>query len=108
MESPVREAAVVYINDKRIGSIWHPPYALDITAALKPGDNQIRLEVANLAINYMAGHGFPNYNLAEIRKTFGNRFDPQDVQNLQPLPSGFAGACSDRQQMMQRKIKAKA
>jgi hypothetical protein len=91
LDAPVHESAVVYINDKRIGSVWHPPYSLDITGALKEGDNQIRIEVGNLAINYMAGHGFPNYNLQAVEAAFGNRFSPQDVQNLQPLPSGLMG-----------------
>ena len=91
MDSPVHEAAVVYINDKRIGSVWAPPYAVDLTGALKEGDNQIRIEVGNLAINYMAGHGFPNYDLAAIRKVYQNRFDPQGVQNLQPITAGLMG-----------------
>jgi hypothetical protein len=91
MESPVHEAAVVYINNKRIGSVWAPPYTLDLTGALTEGDNDIRIEVGNLAINYMAGHGFPNYNLSAIREQFGNRFDPQNVQNLQPLTAGLLG-----------------
>jgi hypothetical protein len=39
----------------------------------------------------MAGHGFPNYNLQAIRDKFGNRFDPQGVQNLQPLSAGMLG-----------------
>ena len=91
LDSPVREAAVVYVNDKRIGSVWHPPYTLNVTGTLKEGDNQIRIDVGNLAINYMAGHSFPNYNLQAVRSAFGNRFDPQDVQNLQPLTAGLFG-----------------
>jgi hypothetical protein len=27
LEAPVREAAVVYINDQRVGSVWAPPYS---------------------------------------------------------------------------------
>ena len=91
LEAPVREAAVVYINDQRIGSIWAPPYALDVTGQLKPGDNKIRIEAANLAINYMVAHGYPNYNLQGVRKQFGNRFDPQDLNQLRALPSGLLG-----------------
>jgi hypothetical protein len=91
MDSPIHEAAVVYINNKRVGAVWAPPYTLDVTGALTPGDNQIRVDVGNLAINYMAGHGFPNYNLQAIRDKFGNRFDPQGVQNLQPLSAGMLG-----------------
>ena len=91
MEAPVREAAVVYINDRRVGSVWASPYALDVTGTLRPGDNKIRIEAANLAVNYMAAHGYPNYNLEGVRKQFGNRFDPQDLNQLRPLPSGLLG-----------------
>jgi hypothetical protein len=91
MDSPVHEAAVVYINDKKIGSVWAPPYSLDVSGALKEGDNQIRIEVGNLAINYMAGHKFPNYDYEGVTQTFGNRFQPQGVQNLQPITAGLMG-----------------
>lgn len=91
LEAPVREAAVVYVNDQRVGSIWAPPYALDVTGTLRPGDNKIRIEAANLAVNYMVAHGYPNYNLQGVRKQFGNRFDPQDLNQLRPLPSGLLG-----------------
>ncbi len=91
IESPVREAAVVYINNKRIGSIWAPPYSLDITGALQAGKNQIRIEVGNLALNYMAAKGYPNYNLQGVRQQYGNRFDPQGLNLVQPTPSGLLG-----------------
>jgi hypothetical protein len=91
LESPVREAAVVYINNKRIGSIWAPPYALDITGTLQAGNNQIRIEVGNLALNHMAAKGYPNYNLQGVRQQYGNRFDPQGLNLIQPTPSGLLG-----------------
>jgi hypothetical protein len=91
LEAPVREAAVVYVNDQRIGSVWAPPYAIDVTGKLKPGDNKIRIEAANLAVNYMVAHGYPNYNLQGVRKQFGNRFDPQNLNQLRPLPAGLLG-----------------
>ena len=38
IEAPVREAAVVYVNDRRAGSVWHPPYAVDeVHRVLVPG-----------------------------------------------------------------------
>jgi hypothetical protein len=90
-DAPVREAAVVYVNDQRIGSVWSPPYAIDVTGKLKAGENKIRIEVANLAVNYMASIPLPNYNLAGLRAQFGNRFDPQGLNLIQPLPSGLLG-----------------
>ena len=91
LEVPVREAAVAYINDQRVGSVWTPPYSVDVTGQLKPGDNQIRIEVANLAVNHTVADGYPSYNLQGVRQRFGNRFDPQDLNQLQPLPSGLLG-----------------
>jgi hypothetical protein len=67
------------------------PNSLEVTGKLKSGENQIRIEVANLAVNHMVAHGYPNYNLQGVRQQFGNRFDPQDLNRLQPLPSGLLG-----------------
>ncbi len=94
LEPPVRDAAVVYLNDKRIGAAWCAPYAVDLTGELKPGRNTLRIEVGNTAVNYLAKAGFPNYNQRAVDQEFppGNRFQPQGM-NLyaQPLPSGLIG-----------------
>ncbi len=89
LEGPVREAAEVYVNDRRAGSIWCPPYTVEITGLLKPGANKIRIQAANTAINHMAGRSSPDYRL--LNQLYGKRFDPQDMNNLQPIPSGLLG-----------------
>ena len=66
-DAPVREAAIVYINGQRAGSVWCPPYSLDVTSLLKPGPNKLRIEVSNTAINYMSGHSLPDYRLLNLR-----------------------------------------
>lgn len=88
-EGPVREAAVVFINDKRAGSVWCPPYAVDVTGMLRPGSNKIRIMVANTAMNYMAGHSLPDYRLLNLR--YGERFQAQDMDKIKALPSGLLG-----------------
>jgi hypothetical protein len=88
-DSPVREAAVVYINGQRAGSVWHPPYQANVGNLLHAGTNQIRVVVANLAINEMARGPLPDYRLLKSR--YGDRFQAQDLENLQPLPSGLLG-----------------
>jgi hypothetical protein len=88
-DGPIREAAVVYINGQRAGSVWCPPYALDITRLLRPGSNKLRVEVSNTAINYMAGHSLPDYRLLNLRYT--ERFQPQEMEKVQPVPSGLLG-----------------
>jgi hypothetical protein len=89
LDPPVREAAVVYVNGKKAGSVWCPPYELELGSLLHKGDNQIKIVVANLAINQMANQPLPDYQ-ALIAK-YGERFQDQDMNNLQPLPSGLLG-----------------
>src|SRR2546430_3754873 len=89
LESPVREAAQVVVNGQPAGSIWKPPYELEISGALRPGDNHLKITVENLAINWLAGRSLRNYRLLNNR--YGERFAPQDMENLQPLPSGLLG-----------------
>jgi hypothetical protein len=89
MESPVREAAVVYVNGKRAGSVWHPPYSVDVTRYLRAGQNEIRILVGNTAINELSGRALPDYKLLNSR--YGERATPQDMKDLQPLPSGILG-----------------
>jgi hypothetical protein len=89
LESPVREAAVVYVNGQRAGSVWHPPYEIDVTNQLHAGENTLRIVVANLAINALAAQPLPDYR-GMISK-YGDRFQDQDMKNIQPLPAGILG-----------------
>jgi hypothetical protein len=89
LDAPVRESAVVYVNDKRAGSVWCAPFAVDVTGLLQKGPNRIRIVVGNLALNYMAGHSLPDYRLLNLKYT--SRFDPQDMKLVQPIPAGLLG-----------------
>jgi hypothetical protein len=92
LDAPVREAAVVYVNGKRAGTIWCPPYRVDLTGLLRAGENEIRIEVANLAVNYMAdfkNHPLPDYK--PLIKMFGDRFQPQDMKKIEHVTSGLLG-----------------
>ena len=88
-DPPVREAAVIYINGQRAGALWCPPYRLEVGKFLQPGKNTIRIEVANLALNHMAGRRLPDYRLLNLR--YGERFQAQDMDKVQPVPSGLLG-----------------
>ena len=89
LESPIREAATVYLNGAVAGSLWHPPYELDITKYLHPGNNELRIVVGNLGINAIAGRGEPDYRLLNLR--YGQRFVSQDESGLEPVPAGILG-----------------
>lgn len=89
LEGPVREAAEVYVNGQRAGVVWHPPYSIDLTQWLKPGNNELEIVVGNTAINALSGQSLPDYRLLNDR--YGERFVPQGMDHLQPLPSGILG-----------------
>jgi hypothetical protein len=89
LESPVREAAQVYVNNQMAGYVWHPPFRVDLSPYLKPGNNQLRIVVGNTAINQLAGTSLPNYRLLYAR--YGKSFEPQGMHDLEPQPSGILG-----------------
>jgi hypothetical protein len=88
-DAPLRDAAVVYVNGKRAGSVWHPPYRIDIAPLLHGGANELKVVVANTAINSLAGRAPKDYTLLWAK--YGKRFAPQDMDHLEPLPSGILG-----------------
>jgi hypothetical protein len=89
LEGPVREAAVVYVNGQRAGSVWCAPYEVNITPMLKPGQNAIRVVVANTAVNLLAKGPLPDYKALTAK--YGERFQAQDMNAIRPLPSGLLG-----------------
>jgi hypothetical protein len=89
LEPPIREAAVVYVNGERAGSVFSPPYEVDVTAFLKPGPNAVRIEVANLALNEESGRPLPDY--AGLRRRYGDRFSDDDTLFIVPERSGLLG-----------------
>lgn len=63
----VKNLAVVSVNGKNLGQVWHAPYRIDATGALKPGTNQISIQVTNLWVNRIIGDQQPG---AEKKYTF--------------------------------------
>jgi hypothetical protein len=89
LESPMRDAAQVFVNGRPAGYIWHPPYEVNITPFVHAGSNEIKVLIGNTAINTLAGHPLPSYRLLNAR--YGVRFIPQGMEELKPLPSGMLG-----------------
>ena len=89
LDPPVREAAEIWVNGQHAGVVWRPPYRLEITPLLHPGENEVRIVVGNTAINELAGRALPDYRL--LRDRYGMLFVPQDMRDLKPLPSGLLG-----------------
>jgi hypothetical protein len=89
LESPVREAAQVFVNGKAAGAVWKAPFEVEITTLLKPGENTILVVVANLALNVLAKGPLPDYK--ELTAKYGEKFQAQDMQSVRSLPAGMLG-----------------
>ena len=51
----VRELAEVFVNGKTAGVLWKAPFRADITSLVKPGANELKIEVMNMWINRLVG-----------------------------------------------------
>jgi hypothetical protein len=51
----VKEIAEVTVNGKNIGVCWHSPFRVDITDAVKTGENFLQVEVVNTINNRLIG-----------------------------------------------------
>ena len=88
ISAPIREAAAVFVNQRRAGVAWAPPYRVDITAHVRDGANDLAVEVYNTAINRLADKDrLPDVDAVTGR--YGQRFRLQDMDVLAPLPSGI-------------------
>jgi hypothetical protein len=82
----VKNLAVVTVNGKELGTVWHAPYTIDATSALKPGANQISVKVINSWVNRLIGDQQPD---ATAKYTFTTWKSYKADSPL--LPSGLIG-----------------
>ena len=82
----VKNLAEVTVNGKSLGIVWHAPYRVDATSALKPGANEVTIKVINAWVNRLIGDQQPD---ATTKYTFA---DVKPYKANSPLlPSGLLG-----------------
>ena len=74
------------VNGRNMGIAWKKPFRLDITEALKAGDNKIQIKVTNLWVNRLIGDSQPD---VKTKTTFTTM--PFYQANSKLLPSGLLG-----------------
>jgi hypothetical protein len=89
LEAPVREAAIVFVNGQRVGSVWRPPYELDLGKLLREGENKIEIHVFNLGINQLAGKPLGDHSRPNAKNT--SPMEPDGKEPIVPLPAGLLG-----------------
>ncbi|MFC4676677.1 glycosylhydrolase-like jelly roll fold domain-containing protein, partial [Dysgonomonas termitidis] len=82
----VNKMAKVWVNGQYVGGTWTMPYRVDISSALKQGENILRIDVVNTWVNRMIGDkALPK----EKRETWAGINDYQPDSPLQK--SGLMG-----------------
>ncbi len=82
----VKDIAEVAINGKDLGILWKTPFKVDITGALRPGNNEVVVKVTNLWVNRLIGD---QQSYAVKKYTFTD-FAPYKADSPL-LPSGLLG-----------------
>ena len=82
----VRELAEVKVNGQSCGIVWCPPWRVDVTDAVKPGANQLSIEVVNF---------WPNRLIGDASQPLDQRLTRTNIRKLTartPLePAGLFG-----------------
>jgi hypothetical protein len=85
----IANLAEVYVNGINCGVAWTAPYRVNIARALKPGVNQLKIEVTNTWANRLMG----DHNLPENKRiTWTNA--PYRLEKRSLLPAGLLGPVS--------------
>ncbi len=82
----VKNIAEVIVNDKNLGVVWKKPFKLDVTGALKAGENSIQINITNLWPNRLIGDAQPG---VKEKTTFTTM--PFYRADSPLLPSGLMG-----------------
>jgi hypothetical protein len=61
----VDSLAKVRVNGQDVGTVWKFPYSVDISAAVKSGDNTLEVEVVNNWLNRLVGDAQPGVTKPE-------------------------------------------
>lgn len=82
----VKNLAEVIVNGKSLGILWKKPFRINISGALKPGENKLEIRVTNLWVNRLIGDQQPGVTNKITYTTM-----PFYQASSKLLPSGLLG-----------------
>jgi len=82
----VREVAAVTLNGRPLGTLWKPPFRVDVTAVARPGHNNFQVSVTNLWPNRLIGDEQPG-----VTHRFAHTNIRKFTKDSPLLPSGLLG-----------------
>ena len=82
----VKNLAEVSVNGRPLGIVWKAPFRVDVTGAMAPGANELRIKVTNLWVNRLIGDRQPG-----AAKTYTYTTQPFYRPDSPLLPSGLLG-----------------
>lgn len=85
----IANIAGISINGKDCGTVWTPPYKVNITSALKPGINTIDITVSNTWANRLIGD-----NQLPENKRITQTYAPFRLKGKPLLKAGLSGGIS--------------
>jgi len=95
------ETAHVYLNGTDLGICWKSPYRIDITEALRTGENQLSVEVANTWANRLCGDArlpreqrISNTNITRLPNAWSYPMDKIPNEEYDLLEGGMTGKVS--------------
>lgn len=84
VEAPVREVAAVSVNGVECGTLYAPPYRVDVSKAVRAGENHVRVVVGNATAAALAAPETARRLEADVaasHERYGARFRMQDVEH---------------------------
>ncbi len=82
----VKNLAEVIVNGKNLGILWKQSFTIDVSSAVKKGENKLEVKVTNLWVNRLIGDQQPNMTNKITYTTM-----PFYQANSPLLPSGLLG-----------------
>lgn len=83
----VKNLAEIIVNGKNIGILWKKPFKIDISTALKEGENVLEIKVTNLWVNRLIGDAQP-----DVKDKITFTAQPFYKADAPLLPAGLLGA----------------